>query len=367
MGATVRQQGAVTSITAARKISGSKIFLVGESGTSLRFLLPLLGLHTDRAVVKGKGTLVGRPNAHLCQALRAHGMDIKGVGDKESVPITFKGGRLNPGIIEIDGSLSSQFISALMIAAPRLSKDTRITITGKTMVSTDYIVMTTQILKRAGVKITRKSPREYVIKGGQAFKGLKNFYVPSDYGLAAFPLAAAALLPSSIVLNGNLKDDLVQSDGHILAFMQRMGVAFKKTDTALTIKGPFALRGGTFSLKDCPDLVPIMAVMALFAKGRTILKDIHHARAKESDRISDLRRELLKVGAKVSETADGLSIDPQMNYHSNQTLDAYHDHRLAMAFTVLGLKIGCKVKGIESSHKSYPGFVRDIKSLGALR
>src|SRR5882672_7142316 len=108
--------------------------------------------------------------------------------------------------------------------------------------------------------------------------------------------------------------------------------------------GPFILKCGTFSLKDCPDLVPIMAVLALFAKGRTKLVDIGHARVKESDRISDLRQELLKVGAHVSETKDALIIDPQPVYKSGQILDPHSDHRLAMAFTVLGLKIGCQVK-----------------------
>ena len=119
-------------------------------------------------------------------------------------------------------------------------------------------------------------------------------------------------------------------------------------------------------MKNCPDLVPIMSVLALFAKGKTQLVGIHHARAKESDRISDLRKELLKVGASVSETSDALTIEPRTIYKKGQLLDSHHDHRLAMAFTVLGLKIGCRVKGIESSHKSYPNFVRDMKALRAL-
>ena len=126
------------------------------------------------------------------------------------------------------------------------------------------------------------------------------------------------------------------------------------------------LKGGVFSLKNCPDLVPIMAVLALFAKGKTRLIGIHHARAKESDRISDLRKELLKVGALVSETSDALTIEPRATYKKDQLLDSHHDHRLAMAFTVLGTRIGCRVKGIESSHKSYPAFVSDMKALGAI-
>ncbi len=342
----------------------AKIFSVGESGTTLRFLLPLLPFYVKKAIVKGKGTLIGRPNAHLCQTLRDCGMDIQGDGPKESVPIIFKGGQIKGGLIKIDGSLSSQFISALMIAAPHLTVDSRIIITGKEMVSTDYIVMTYQILSKAGIHIKRLTDREYLIKGNQKFKGLKNFTVPSDYGLAAFSMAAATLVPSKIILAGHLKNDLIQSDGYILEFLKKMGVAFKKTDTAISIEGPFKLKGGVFSLKNCPDLVPIMAVLALFAKGQTKLIDVFHARAKESDRISDVRSELLKVGADVKETSNALVITPRQSYKTGQLLDSHHDHRLAMAWTVLGMKIGCCVDGIESCRKSYPNFVKDMKSLG---
>jgi len=281
----------------ASSLSKSMVFSVGESGTTLRFLLPLLALYTKKARVLGSGTLRGRPNAHLCRTLRRHGMDIRGSGEKESVPIVFNGGELNGGRVLVDGSLSSQFISALLIALPSLKNDSRIILTGRKLVSQDYIQMTIEILAKAGIAIERISPREYLIKGGQRYKGLKDFYVPSDYGLAAFAMAACALLPSDVVLLGNLDESMVQSDGHILEFLKRMGVKFKKTDRSIKIKGPFELKGGTFSLKDCPDLVPIMSVLALFAKGKTKLVGIHHARAKESDRISDLRKELLKVGA----------------------------------------------------------------------
>lgn len=342
---------------------GAGTFNVGESGTSLRFLLPLLPLHTGRAVVKGKGTLIGRPNHHLCEALRRKGMDIRGRGPIESVPIVYKGGALAPGAIEIDGSLSSQFISALLIAAPRLAEESRIIITGQEMVSADYIIMTRQILSRAGIKISTSGPRTLVVPGGQQFKGLKDFHVPSDYGLAAFIMAAAALVPSSVVLKGHFDDSLIQSDGNILRFLRKMGVEFKKTGNAISMKGPFELKGGSFSLRACPDLVPIMAVLALFARGRTELTDIVHARAKESDRISDLRTELLKVGARVSESQDALVIDPLPEYKRDIILDPHKDHRLAMAFTVLGLKIGCRVKDIECIAKSYPAFVKDMKAL----
>ena len=338
---------------------------VGESGTVLRFLLPLLSLYQRKSTVVGEGTLQGRPNHHLLNTLRSRGVKIKGVGAKESIPIRLSGGELSAGKMEIDGSLSSQFISALLIACPQLKENTQLMIQGKQIVSADYVTMTLAVLKMAGINIRPSGQRLFSIPGGQKFKGLKDFTVPSDYGLAAFLLAAGILVKSDVTLEGHWNDKLVQADGRILEFLSRMGVRISRTSRAIKLKGPIALKGGNFSLKDCPDLVPIMAVLALFAKGPTRLSDIQHARAKESDRISDLRQELLKVGADVREEKNVLIIHPRPAYRSNVLLDPHHDHRLAMAFAVLGLRVGTKIKDIECVSKSYPAFVKDIKSLHA--
>ena len=336
---------------------------VGESGTVLRFLLPLLARRTGKFRVVGRGTLKGRPNHHLLRALRDRGVHVKGTGPQESIPIRIEGGKFAAGRIKIDGSLSSQFVSAFLIACPQLEKNSDLVIKGRKIVSRDYVDMTLAVLKSAGIKIQKRSERHYHIPGGQTFKGLKNFIVPSDYGLAAFLLAAGILVKSDITLAGHWNDALRQADGRILDFLRRMGARLKRQGRVIKLKGPIALKGGNFSLKDCPDLVPIMAVLALFARGPTRLKDISHARAKESDRISDLRRELLKTGADVKEKNNMLIIKPRPHCRPNVLLDPHHDHRLAMAFAVLGLRIGAKVKDIECVAKSYPGFVKDLKSL----
>jgi 3-phosphoshikimate 1-carboxyvinyltransferase len=367
LGADIKQlKKNVYQVTANPSARLPKIINVGESGTSLRFILPLASLKTNQTMIVGEGTLRGRPNVFLTQALRNMGKHIRGVGDKESIPIEIQGGSLRGGNIVIDGGLSSQFISALLIACPMLAEDTILRLKGKKVVSADYIVMTLQVLERAGIQIRNKGSRSFMISGRQRYRGLKHFTVPSDYGLAAFLLAAASLVKSNIVFSGYLKDDFIQADGHIMGFLKNMGVRFKKNDKAIHIQGPFQLKGGSFSLKACPDLVPIMAVLALFAKGKTRLYDIGHARAKESDRISDLRNELLKVGAKIVEKSNEMIIEPQKVYKNNCHLDPHHDHRLAMAFAVLGLKLGVVIKDIECSHKSYPGFVRDFKTIGAV-
>jgi len=291
------------------------------------------------------------------------GVDIRGAGKGESIPIKINGGSLRGGNVSIDGSLSSQFISALLITCPLLSEDTNLKLKGKTIVSKDYVDMTLKVLSDAGIKIAKKADKHFFIRGSQKFKGLKSFHIPSDYGLAAFMMAGASLMKSDVVLKGYFNDKYVQADGNIFQLLRRMGVKFTKTSKAIRIKGPANLKGGRFSLKACPDLVPIVAVLSLFGKGMTCLYDIKHARVKESDRISDLRKELLKIGANVSETEDEITIYPAKTYKKNCVLDPHNDHRLAMAFSILGLKVGVRVKDIECVSKSYPDFIRDLKLL----
>jgi len=339
---------------------------VGESGTVLRFILPLAALQSETSVINGEGTLRTRPNNHLVETLKKMGCDIQGAGKKQSVPLVLKAGKLKGGKLGIDGTLSSQFVSALLIAAPLLEEDSQILIQGKKVVSQTYIQMTLLVLRKAGICIEQVSKRSFLIKGKQRYKGLRNFTVPSDYGLAAFWLAAGALLNSDLILKGYFDHQLIQADGAILDFLKRMGIRFQTTKGQLRVKGPCIIKGGSFSLKNSPDLLPIMAVTAMFAKNKTRLYGIAHARIKESDRISDLRRELLKVGAKITEKEDEIIIYPQKNYKTAM-LDPHNDHRLAMAFTILGLKIGLKVKDIECTTKSYPGFVSDLKKIKVKR
>lgn len=365
LGAVVTPAGAdMWQVRANRRPPRLARINVHESGTVLRFLLPLIALRGQKAVIDGCGTLKGRPNQFLTRTLRTMGADIRGQGKEETIPIRLSGGTLQGGSIQLEGSLSSQFISALLITCPQLSHTTFLTIRGAKTVSTDYIAMTLNVLAQSGIVIKRHGWRHYTIEGGQSFKGLSDFAVPSDYGLAAFLIAAALLNQSHVVLRGSFPKDLIQADQHILSLLKKMGARVRCSAQSITIEGPSRLRGGRFSLRDCPDLVPVMAVLSLFARGKTHLYDIGHVRAKESDRIGDLAHELRKVGARIDEAKDTMVIHPQEEYVPDCLLDPHRDHRLAMAFAVLGTKLGARVKDIECTAKSYPGFVRDFQSLG---
>lgn len=338
---------------------------VAESGTTLRFLISLLTLSRTPITINGTGTLKPRPNHYLIYVLRKHGANIRGLGAKETVPIKIKPAALRAGEIKIKGTLSSQFISSLLITLPNLSEDSLLKIKGGYIVSRPYIDMTLAVLKKAGIRITKRNLCQYFIKGRQRFRGLKTFIVPDDFGLAAFFMVAACLLKSRVILKRNSSDNLIQADKNILTLLKKMGSRIKITPLAITIQGPQRLRGGDFNLRDCPDLVPIMAIAAIFSKGRTKLYGISHVRQKESDRISDLRAELLKVGADIKEKRDSLVIQPGTLLKSNIRLNPHNDHRLAMAFFILGLKIGALVEDVECIAKSYPDFLKDLQLLKA--
>jgi 3-phosphoshikimate 1-carboxyvinyltransferase len=336
---------------------------VGESGTALRFLLSVLALTRNRITVKGRGTLINRPNHYLVQALRKQGAKIRGRGKSECLPLRITPGQMRAGVIEIDGTLSSQFISSLLITCPNLKEDSLIEIKGNYVVSRPYIEMTRQVLEKSGVKTICRNPRQYLVRGRQRFKGLKKFIVPDDYGLGAFFMVAACLLKSKVTLKKNSRDNFVQADRKIIPLLKKMGAKIKISPDKLVIEGPAQLKGGSFCLRDCPDLTPVMAIAALFAKGKTRLYGISHIQTKESDRISCLRQELLKIGTRIQGGHDDLVIDPRPRLKARARLNPHNDHRLAMAFSILGLKLGAIVEDVECVAKSYPGFFKDLKKI----
>ncbi|MBM3248401.1 MAG: 3-phosphoshikimate 1-carboxyvinyltransferase [Candidatus Omnitrophica bacterium] len=346
------------------KIHFPSVLNTKESGTTLRFLLSLAALSPKKMTIAAEGTLKSRPNKPLILALRKIGAQMQGRGKNESAPIIINKGKIKSGKIKIDGTLSSQFISSLLIAMPLLDGDSIIEITGDCLVSAPYIGMTLSVLKRAGIRINKKNQRTYKIRGKQAFKGLKVFKVPVDYGLSGFLMAAACLADSNIILEIE-KDNLVQADKKIIDLLKRMGIKLDISRQAIKIKGPQQIRGGEFDCCDCPDLVPVLGVLALFGDKKSRIYGIGHLHAKESDRISDFRQELIKLGAKVLESQDEMIIYPIKEFRQKCVINPRRDHRLAMAFAVLGLKTLLTIKDIECVSKSYPSFLQDLRKLGA--
>ncbi len=364
LGAGVTKEGNVWKVKGtAGKINPRQKFIDAKnSGTTLRILSAVAALSKGPIRLTGDQSLVKRPMGPLIDALQKLGAKGKCEG-KDGRPPVVVGGKLAGGEIEITGSVSSQFISALLIAAPLAEDDVEIKITEK-LRSRPYVDITLELLDAAGAKIRRdKDLMNFKIPGGQTFKPL-DMDIPGDFSSAAFVLGAAAITGSSVKVS-NLDAKSAQGDKRIIDFMSEFGAEVKLGSKSVEVLETCGLSGVDLDCADNPDLVPILSVLGAVADGRTFIGNVPHLRLKESDRLKVLAAGLQKMGANVTELPDGLKLaGGELNGASVQSHD---DHRMAMAFAVAGLvaKGQTTVDGAESIPVSYPTFVEDMRKLGA--
>lgn len=340
---------------------------VGESGTLLRFVLPVLALASGPYVVKGEGTLRSRPNGTIVKPLQDWGIEIAGQGPDETVPIRISArGEIPGGIARVDGRVSSQTVSSLLLAAPRATEQ-RVSIElTSPLVSRKYVDIAIDVLREFGVEVEKAEDYRTFIIENQRLKSPKEYVVHGDYSSAAFLIAAACLLESDVVIEDLVTDE--QGDSRFLEFMERMGANIGRGQDCVHIQGPFDLRGiGPVDCGDTPDIVPILATMACFAKGTTCIQNISHLAYKESNRIKTTAEELNRLGGKVKATNSELIISGSGSLSADgQVFSSHEDHRIAMSLAVAGLASGpLLIDGYECHTKSYPGFVQDLQSLGA--
>lgn len=340
----------------------SRSINVGESGTLLRFILPIISLAKGNFKVQGRKTLLRRSNRTIVEALRSWDIDISGRGESHKLPIILKSkGMLKGGEIYVSGRESSQVISSLLVTAAFTKSDTAIILKDK-LVSRPYVDVTIDVLQKIGIEVKNENYERFYVGSGQNFKPKQRFVIHGDYSSVSFLIAAASLIPSDITILDLIDDK--QGDKKIISILNNMGARIEYADNAIKVKGPFELKGIDIDAGDTPDLVPILTVLGAFAKGKTTIYNIAHLAHKESNRITMPAGELIKLGARLSTTPDSIIVN-----HSS--LKPAHvlscgDHRIAMALVVAGLSIGdVKIKGIECISKSYPNFLQHIKSLGA--
>lgn len=339
---------------------------VGESGTLLRFALPVAALNDGHCTVDGTGSLLKRPNREIVEALRQCGVDIAGQSQEHMLPIQVNAaGSLKGGEVFMDGGRGSQAVSALLIAASFAEDDIKLVMERK-LVSRPYVDVTIDVLHWAGinVEITEDEGREcFYVKHGQKMLPKTDFTVHGDYSSAAFVLAAAILLDSDVTIT-DLADDC-QGDRKILDILKTMGARPECAKNTVAIRGPHELHGVEIDCGNTPDLVPVLTVLGCFAEGETRIRNITHLAYKESNRVSEPAEQLKNLGADISYTNDEIRIKhSRLNAGS---VSSCGDHRVAMALAVAGLRIrgGLTVQGSECISKSYPNFVSDMQGLGA--
>ncbi len=365
LGAEITQEGEVWRVRGTEGEIKPRVDMIDarNSGTTIRLMSAIAAISPKPVRLTGDESILKRPMGPLLKALEKLGAKARCEG-KQGRPPVVVGGGLSGGEVEITGSVSSQFISALLIASPYARDDVELTITGD-LRSKPYIEITLELLDAVGAKIRRnKNLTEFKIPGGQTFRPM-DLTIPGDFSSAAFPLGAAALTGSTVRVN-NLDVRGAQGDRRIVKLLGELGVDVKVHGKVVEVSGTGEFSGIEADCGDNPDLVPVLAVLGSLADGRTRLINIPHLRFKETDRLWALATELRKLGAEVEELPDELRLRG-VRQLKGARLNSYGDHRMAMAFAVAGLVARGEtiVDGAESIPVSYPSFVDDMCKLGA--
>lgn len=326
-----------------------------ESGSTLRFLLPLVSALGRNGEFTGRGRLPERPVTELRQAMEAHGVTFSPNG---VFPIRTSG-QLRAGKYVLKGNVSSQYVTGLLFSLPILDGDSEIELLPP-VESKAYIQMTLFTLRQFGISVEQSENRFY-IKGKQTYRSPKTVTVDGDWSNAAFFLTAGAL-KAPVTVTG-LFADSIQGDKAVLDVLSRMGAKVAWQGNAVTVT-PAPLHGVTVDASDIPDLVPILSVSAAYADGVTEFQNAGRLRIKECDRLSAISEMLSRLGIRTDETVDTLRV--YGGTVQGGTVQGFNDHRMVMSAAVAAsaAKNAVTVHGAEAIRKSYPHFFEDFKHLG---
>ncbi len=330
-----------------------EVFL-GNNGTGSRFFLAYASLGRGKGVkIFGVPRLHERPVAPLIEALRTLGAEIECLEKEGHFPVLVKEGSLKKGKVCLPGNVSSQFFSALLLISPVLSGELELCVKGE-LLSKAYIEMTQEVMEAFGASVVWE--QQCIKVPFQPYKPVK-FEVEADASSASYFLIIPAVLYRGELIVENYAYPSKQADSRLIYFLQRAGGEVEVIHPR-GVKVKFSERpeAGEFDLGDCPDLFPTMCILCSVARGQSVLKGAPHLRYKETDRISAMAKELKKVGVKVEELPDGLIIEGKEDF-SPARISTYKDHRIAMAFAILGLRTGeIEIEDPGCVEKSFPNF-----------
>lgn len=360
LGASIIQEG--TTIIVKDPIGTGKFvpeINTQNSGTTIRIASAIASLFPNETILTGDASLQKRPMQPLLDALTDLGARCSSNNGTPPVKIS---GKVTGGSVTISGTISSQFISALLIISPLTERGIEINIEGN-LVSKPYLDATIMSMRKFGIAVQTLIPYKHYNILPQPYKPTI-FTVPIDFSSLALLLAQSVLNGNNLVIQGDI-DELPQGDEVFIDILEQLGVDVTINEDNIATRSPEKLKGGKFDLSNSPDLLPPLSILALKASSPIEIVNVKHARLKETDRISILARELQKIGIKVTENDDGLKLEPPEKITS-ATLVAENDHRLFMAFCIAGTYIGnCTVTDPASVSVSYPGFVEEMNRIGS--
>lgn len=335
---------------------------LGNAGTAMRPLVSILAHAKGHFRLTGEPRMYERPIGPLVDALQQIGADIEYLGQPGYPPLLIRGKRLSGGQCELDASLSSQYISSLLMLLPILPEDSSLRLKGE-IVSWPYVEITLKMMESFGIRGIEVAGNVISIPGNQQYMREQSYYVESDASSASYFMAGAAITNSKLVIQGIGKHS-VQGDAKFAEVMKLMGAKIQIDDDSMTVYGREGeLKGIDCDLNHIPDAAMTIAVAAVFGKGRTTIRNIGNWRIKETDRLSAMATELRKIGAEVEEGEDYISILPP-DIHTHAKIETYNDHRMAMCFSLLGLTAeGVTILDPNCCAKTYPQFFEDFQSV----
>lgn len=357
LGADIKYDGNFFTVTPIQSIPQHAELDCAESGSTLRFLLPVVAALGCDTTFRLRGRLPHRPLSPLREELERHGISLSPSG----LPTLTCRGKLSADEYRIRGDVSSQFISGLLFALSLSDRESHLIPEGK-IESAPYIRMTQDALATFGAP-PRLCEDGYLL-GGLPLRSCAQLQVEGDWSGAAFALCAGALSKQGVFVHG-MRADSHQGDRAILDILRQFGATVKQTDNSIFVCGDQPLRGITLDATQIPDLVPVLAVTAMAAEGKTVIYGAERLRSKESDRLQAVCALLSQLGGEVQETADGLILCGAKPLRGGE-VDAFGDHRIAMSAAVAATLCQKEVilTGAESVSKSYPSFWEDFAALG---
>ena len=335
---------------------------LGNAGTAFRPLTAVLAMMSGKYHLKGVKRMHERPIKDLVDALTQIGAKINYTGNSGYPPLQISPGNIKcDKNIKIKGNISSQYLTALLIAGPLCNQSIKVEIIGE-LISKPYINITLKLLAQFGIKYKNNGWGNFTLKAPSRFITPKKIQVEGDASSASYFFAAGAI--AGLVEVTNINKSSIQGDLEFLKVIKKMGANIEYLANSIKVSKNQGLVGMTIDCRDIPDAAMTLAILALFAKGTTTLKSIASWRVKETDRIFAMKTELMKLGALVTTTKSSITIKPPKTINNNITIDTYDDHRIAMCFSLVCLSNkNIIINDPECTNKTYPNFFKDFGSI----